>query len=154
MWDCGKRTPLVHGNNLLSNETKLMIDEVKEGKQTHPTYTMNQKLAALQHGLLMTCSIITCSNHPSRCFIFLCITPSVDLWLHILFFIYHTFCILIDTCSRVSGGRETPPRDHTLSFCNDLGQVEYPTLWQLTSEDLDDIKNFYVPALVSFMKNY
>ena len=39
---CGKvvkRTPRVHGNPLLDDEVKIMIDKVEEGMETHPDYT-------------------------------------------------------------------------------------------------------------------
>lgn len=35
---------------------------------------------------------------------------------------------------------------HAISFCDDM---DYPTLWQLTTEEIEDIENYYVPALVS-----
>ena len=50
--------------------------------------------------------------------------------------------------------KEAPPtsdQDHALSFFDDMGQVEYPTLWELTTEDSEDIEDFYVPALVSII---
>ena len=35
-------------------------------------------------------------------------------------------------------------KELVLGFCD----VDYPTLWQLTAEETDDIGNFYVSALV------
>ena len=40
---------------------------------------------------------------------------------------------------------------HTTSFCDDFCEVDYPTLWQLTAEEMEDTEKFYVPALVSFV---
>ena len=40
---------------------------------------------------------------------------------------------------------------HTTSFCDDFGDLDYPTLWQLTAEEIEGIENFYVPALISFV---
>ena len=59
-----------------------------------------------------------------------------------------------DNILYIDTSKKSPPTadgDYTLSFCDDLGQVEYPTLWQLTCEDVDDIDNFYVPALASVL---
>ena len=39
--------------------------------------------------------------------------------------------------------------EHTVSFCDDLREVDYPTLWQLSTEESERIDHFYVPALVS-----
>ena len=41
--------------------------------------------------------------------------------------------------------------EHATSFCDNFFDVDYPTLWQLTTEEAEDIENFYVPALVSIV---
>ena len=41
--------------------------------------------------------------------------------------------------------------EHATSFCDEFCDMDYPTLWQLTAEETEDVENFYVPALVSFI---
>lgn len=43
---------------------------------------------------------------------------------------------------------ETDATEHSVSFHKDLQDVDYPTLWQLTSEETENNEHFYVPALV------
>ena len=38
--------------------------------------------------------------------------------------------------------------EHGVSFHEDFQDVDYPTLWQLTSEETENMEHFYVPALV------
>ena len=43
---------------------------------------------------------------------------------------------------------ETNATEHGISFHEDLQEVDYPTLWQLTAEETQNVEHFYVPALV------
>lgn len=43
----------------------------------------------------------------------------------------------------------TTCKEHSVSFHADLCDVDYPTLWELTSTDTEDIEDYYVPALAS-----
>jgi hypothetical protein len=43
---------------------------------------------------------------------------------------------------------ETASAEHDISFHEDLQEVDYPTLWQLTAEETRSVEHFYVPALI------
>ena len=43
---------------------------------------------------------------------------------------------------------ETGATELGVSFHEDLQEVDYPTLWQLTAEQTHSVEHFYVPALV------
>ena len=43
---------------------------------------------------------------------------------------------------------ETGATELGVSFHEDLQEVDYPTLWQLTAEETHSVEHFYVPALV------
>ena len=51
-----ERTPLVHTNPLLINETKLIIDELVDDEQPHPTYS-NYKLEKGSFTAWLTCDL-------------------------------------------------------------------------------------------------
>lgn len=43
---------------------------------------------------------------------------------------------------------ETRATELGVSFHEDLQEVDYPTLWQLTAEETHNVEHFYVPALI------
>ena len=56
---------------------------------------------------------------------------------------------LEDTPLHVHVAMETgATAEHGISFHEDLQEVDYPTLWQLTAEESHSVEHFYVPALV------
>ena len=56
---------------------------------------------------------------------------------------------LEDTPLHVHVAMETgATAEHGISFHEDLQEVGYPTLWQLTAEESHSVEHFYVPALV------
>jgi hypothetical protein len=65
-------------------------------------------------------------------------------------------CMSLGDESERSGSEDTPlhvametaSTEHDISFHEDLQEVDYPTLWQLTAEETRDVEHFYVPALV------
>lgn len=44
---------------------------------------------------------------------------------------------------------KTGTTKHNVSLHEDFQDVDYPTLWQLTSQETENLEHFYVPALVS-----
>ena len=50
-----------------------------------------------------------------------------------------------------SAGSAGATEELAVSFSDDLRDVDYPTLWELTSEEKEDIENYYVPALSSLV---
>lgn len=56
---------------------------------------------------------------------------------------------LEDTPLHVHVAMETgATAEHGVSFHEDLQEVDYPTLWQLTAEESHSVEHFYVPALI------